>query len=192
MREIRSRRKGIFRESSAIVSGHSFLLPVLELLIICLVGVSCSSTTSPEPLTENLGQPDLVVASLTHSPANPTTADTMTFVVTVQNLGNAKAGVSVLTLRVGWESNSLSYQVPSLAPNATFQVTYTHQVVYAQNYLNTATADATNIVAESDESNNITTDLFTVTGGAQPNLMMGNLERSRIAPIKAREELKLI
>lgn len=114
-------------------------------------------------VTGNFGQLDLVVASLTHSPANPTTADTMTFVVTVQNIGNATAGASVMSLRVGWEANPLWYSVPPLAPNATYQVTYTHQVVYAQCYLNTATADATNVVTESNESNNEATDLFTVT-----------------------------
>jgi len=121
-------------------------------------------------VTGNFGQPDLVVASLTHSPTNPTTADTMTFVVMVQNIGNATAGASVMSLTVGWEVDSLCYIVPSLAPNATYQVTYTHQVVYAQSYLNTATADATNVVTESNESNNVATDSFAVTSAGQNRL----------------------
>jgi len=107
--------------------------------------------------------PDLVVASLTHSPTNPTTADTITFVATVQNIGSGTAGSSVLEFGIGGENPRPTYPVPSLAPSATFQVTRTAQLAVAQGYTNTATADVTSVVAESNESNNVTTDVYTVT-----------------------------
>jgi PKD repeat protein len=125
--------------------------------------LSNASGSASARQTVNITAPDLVVSSLTHSPANPTTADTITFVATVQNIGNAAAGASVLRFQVGGETYPPTYNVPSLAPGATFQVTRTAQLTVAQNYQNTATADVTNAVAESNETNNVTTDTFTVT-----------------------------
>ncbi len=43
-------------------------------------------------VTATVGQPDLVVSSLTHSPAAPTTSDTITFKAVVKNIGSATAG----------------------------------------------------------------------------------------------------
>ena len=121
-------------------------------------------TTDTYTVTESQ-EPDLVVSSLTHSPTNPTTADTITFVATVQNIGSAPAAASVLRFRIGGESSPPTYPIPTLAPSATYSVTRTAQLT-AQNYVNEATADFTGVVSESNESNNVTTDTYTVTAAS--------------------------
>jgi subtilase family serine protease len=120
--------------------------------------------------------------SLTHSPANPTTADTITFVATVQNIGNATAGPSVLQFQVGGETYPPTYNVPSLAPGASCQVTRTLQLTVAQNYQNTATADYTNVVAESNETNNVTIDLYRVSAAPYPDLRAGLFDDDSVRP----------
>ncbi|GAJ01864.1 unnamed protein product, partial [marine sediment metagenome] len=82
--------------------------------------------------------PDLIVESLTHSPVNPTTADTITFTAVVKNVGSAAAGASTLEFRVGGEFPYPTYPVPALAPGASHTV-QRQEVLSAQSYLNTAT-----------------------------------------------------
>ena len=108
--------------------------------------------------------PDLIVESLTHSPANPTTADTITFTAVVKNVGTAAAGASTLEFRVGGEFPYPTYPVPALTPGASHTV-QRQEVLPAQSYLNTATADINDEVTESDETNNQKTDSYTVTQG---------------------------
>jgi hypothetical protein len=45
--------------------------------------------------------PDLILESLTHNPANPTTADEITFTAVVKNIGNSSAGSSTLMFKIG-------------------------------------------------------------------------------------------
>ena len=130
------------------------------------------SMNSNKNVTANFASsalPDLVVASLTHSPVYPRPADTITFVATVQNIGTGTAGASVLQFQIGGETPP-TYNVPSLATNATYQVTRTAQFTVAQRYQVTGTADATQVVTESNENNNVTTDTFTVTTSPQYTL----------------------
>jgi len=110
--------------------------------------------------------PDLIVESMTHDPANPTTADLITFAAVVMNAGTGSAGASTLMFKIGGETPGASetlFSVPALEPGATYTVTRTATLNVAQNYINTATADYTSVVAESNESNNTTTDSYTVT-----------------------------
>src|SRR5204862_3976622 len=53
------------------------------------------------PLTVTVPQPELIVASLNHAPANPTTADLIRFTAVVGNAGSATAGASTLESRIG-------------------------------------------------------------------------------------------
>ena len=101
----------------------------------------------------------------------------MTFTATVTNEGTGTAAASVLTLAVGGESTPQSFNISSLAPGASQTVTRTETLDVAQAYMNTATADANGDVAESDETNNVTTDTFTVTG-ASPDLVVTSLTHS--------------
>src|SRR5437879_6424394 len=117
------------------------------------------------PLTVAVPQPDLIVATLTHAPANPTTADLIRCTAVVRNAGSATAGASTLEFRIGGETPGAPqtrFAVPALAAGQTATVQRELQLT-AGNYRNTATADVANVVAESDETNNVTTDDYTVT-----------------------------
>lgn len=107
--------------------------------------------------------PDLVVESLTHSPANPTTQTQMTFTAVVKNTGTGQAGPSTLSFRVGGETPpGRTFAIPSLAPNQNFTVSRQETMTVAQNYRNTATADINSNVVETNETNNQRTDDYTV------------------------------
>jgi hypothetical protein len=122
--------------------------------------------------------PDLIVESLTHSPANPTTADQITFTAVVKNVGTASAGASTLMFRIGGETPGApktQFSVPALAPGASKTVTRLLTLNVAQNYMNTATADYTSLVAESNETNNTTTDTYAVTQLARVSTISGKV-----------------
>ena len=108
---------------------------------------------------------DLTVKSLSHSPENPTTVDTITFTAVVQNVGWRAAEPSKLSFRVGGETYPPVYPVPALNVGATHTVQRQLQLNVAQNYRNTVTVDIDNSVNESNERNNIATDDYTVTQG---------------------------
>lgn len=113
-------------------------------------------------------KPDLIVESLTHTPENPTTSDLITFVAVVRNVGDDVAGGSILNFRVGGETYGQNFKTPPLNPGETFTATRQMVLGVAQNYRVTATTDSGNAVAESDESNNVTIDVFTVTAPRIP------------------------
>ena len=136
-----------------------------------------TNNVTTDTFTVTGASPDLVVTSLTHFPENPTTEDSITFTATVTNEGTGTAAASVLTLAVGGESTPQSFNISSLAPGASQTVTRTETLDVAQAYMNTAAADANGDVAESDETNNVTTDTFTVTG-ASPDLVVTSLTHS--------------
>lgn len=135
--------------------------------------------TNPTPFSAGGGciranpvpAPDLVVSSLTHTPANPTTNDDIEFVATVKNVGGVAAGSSTLMFKIGGETPGIAntlFEVDALASGESFAVTRTLATLDAQSYTNTATADWDNDVAEFDEANNTTTDSYTVTEATPP------------------------
>jgi len=122
--------------------------------------------------------PDLVVDSFAQSPAAPTTADLITFVMVIRNVGDAPAGPSTAGIDVGGEpAPGQTYAVPALAPGATFQIQRQMVLDVAQGYLNFARADVNNDVAESNEGNNERSLAFVVTAPVldQQNLLDGSL-----------------
>jgi hypothetical protein len=111
------------------------------------------------------GQPDLVVLALTHSPTAPTTETMATFTAVVKNAGAGPAGPSTLLFKIGGETPGAPgtlFGVPSLAAGETYAVSRQMRLSVAQNYLNTAVADYTGAVAESNEANNTKTDSYSV------------------------------
>jgi subtilase family serine protease len=82
--------------------------------------------------------------------------------VFVRNDGNAQAGASTLRFKVGGESSPPEIPVPALDPGEEYRYERKLTLGVAQNYRSTATADALNEVAESDEGNNILIRDFTV------------------------------
>ena len=91
----------------------------------------------------------------------------------VKNVGSAAAGASTLEFRVGGEFPYPTYPVPALAPGASHTV-QRQEVLSAQSYLNTATADINDEVTESNETNNQKTDSYTVTQVSQPAVTTNN------------------
>jgi CARDB protein/flagellar hook capping protein FlgD/Big-like domain-containing protein len=124
---------------------------------------SNTQTGSKTTVIQIAEAPDLIVESLTHDPASPTTSDNITFTAVVRNQGDGPAGASTLNLKVGGESEGSNHEIPPLAAGTTFTVIRNVDPLIAQGYLATATADAGNDVTESNEDNNVTTDEFTVT-----------------------------
>jgi uncharacterized protein YukE len=121
------------------------------------------------------GAPDLIVESLTHTPANPTMADLITFTAVVKNVGNTRAGASQMQFVLGGDPNVYvqppTFGVPELAPGQAYTVERQLQVSAAGTYSIDATADVRNAVAESNEGNNVRTGDYTVTpppAGAPP------------------------
>lgn len=130
-----------------------------------------TNNTTTDSYTVTQVEPDLIVDSLTHAPASPDTETDITFTAVVKNIGTGSAGASTLSFKIGGESPSSPsalFPVPSLAPGASHTETRNLVLTVAQNYLNTAVADFNEDVAESNESNNTTTDAYTVTEVEEP------------------------
>ena len=138
-----------------------------------VVGLIDTLTASPyemiplEQLLDN--ESDLIIESLTHSPESPTTEDVIVFVCTVKNVGDSSAESSTVEFRIGGEGPSSSsnwqhywFAVPSLDIGESFAISRSAQL-RAQRYGNTAIADIFNVVVESDETNNIKRDSYTVS-----------------------------
>ncbi len=126
-----------------------------------------SVTSIPFTVT---GQPDLVVQSLTHSPAFPTIADTITLTAVVRNQGQGPAGPSTLLFKISGETDGAAgtlYAVPALAAGSSF--TIERQLhLGAGAYTSTATADFSGALTESIENNNTIVDDYTVVTAHVP------------------------
>lgn len=116
--------------------------------------VISGATTSP---------PDLVITSITASPANPTTTDVITITLTVRNNGGSTSGATTTTIRVGGETFGQSYSIPALSPGQTGVVSRQETLSVAQNYRTNVAVDPDNIVSEGNENNNTSYIDFTVS-----------------------------
>lgn len=124
---------------------------------------SATGSTSRQVVVQSAAAPDLTVSSMTFSPSSPVVGQTLTFTVTIQNIGNANAGAFrvrlqgaatatqsyISSLFVG-SSRTISLSLPLGASSETF----------------TVTADDLAQVGESNEGNN--TRSVTVTASAPP------------------------
>lgn len=127
------------------------------------VGDVCDTRdTRPESPRE---KPDLIIESLTHSPANPDTNEIITFKAVVKNIGFVESNKSTLEFRIGGETPGPEnrFDVPALAPGKTFTETRQSSFSDAKNYGNTAIADIFDDVDELDEDNNKKTDSYSVS-----------------------------
>ncbi|MFH1646573.1 MAG: CARDB domain-containing protein [Chloroflexota bacterium] len=122
--------------------------------------------------------PDLVISSMTYTPASPTENTTVTFTVTVKNQGSGKASPSDLAFYIDNSLQATSF-VSSLDPTATATRTFTWT---AENRSQTvrAVADLADVVRESDESNNaMTLGLPTIA----PDLIIESITWSPSPPL---------
>jgi len=124
-------------------------------------------TVAPLPI------PDLIVQSLTHTPANPTTTDTVTIMAVVQNTDITSSTASILEIDVAGELMPATYEIPPLLPQATYHIERQMNFIAPGFYQVTATADVNNDVVEAYENNNTTTDTINVIEA--PDLIVSSL-----------------
>jgi hypothetical protein len=109
--------------------------------------------------------PDLQVTGITSNPPNPAVGQAVSFTVAVNNRGTSSAAASVTRLTVG--GTTLNGTTAAIAAGATSNVAIsgTWSATNGGATL-TATADATNTVAETNESNNTLSRAIVVGRGA--------------------------
>ncbi|MFJ6197392.1 CARDB domain-containing protein [Micromonospora sp. NPDC092111] len=123
------------------------------------------TASTPLVVTQAPG-PDLQVVGITSNPPNPAVGTAVTFTVAVRNRGTtgAPAG-SVTRLTVG--GTTLNTTTPAVAAGATVNVAVSGSwTASAGGATITATADATDVVAETNESNNSFSQAIVVGRGA--------------------------
>ncbi|MGW1034001.1 CARDB domain-containing protein [Streptomyces antibioticus] len=110
--------------------------------------------------------PDLEVRSITTSPANPAVGQAVSFTVAVHNRGTSAAPAgSVTRLQAG--STTLNGTTGQVAPDATVNVAIAGTwTATAGGATLTATADATGVITETNENNNVFTRSLVVGRGA--------------------------
>ena len=128
-----------------------------------------TDNTASQPILIGVPQPDLVVSSLSHDPANPTTVNDIDFTATVKNVGNASAGASTLSFQIDSLSHPESpsdsaalWSVGALEPGESETIVRAEGIPEAEAVTVTALADFNDVVAELDENNNTSIDTFTV------------------------------
>ncbi|CCH16603.1 CARDB domain-containing protein [Micromonospora lupini] len=128
-------------------------------------GNNSLTAASPLVVTQAPG-PDLQVLSIASNPPNPAVGASVTFTVAVRNRGTTATGTSTVTrLVVG--GTTLNTTTASIAAGATATVAVSGSWTATSGGATiTATADATNVVAETNESNNAFSQAIVVGRGA--------------------------
>ncbi|MFF2738325.1 CARDB domain-containing protein, partial [Streptomyces cyaneofuscatus] len=123
------------------------------------------TTASPLVVGQSPG-PDLEVRSITSSPSNPAVGAAVSFTVAVHNRGTSAVSAGTVTrLTVG--STTLNGTTPAVPAGATVNVPISGTWTAASGGATlTATADATNLVAETNETNNVLARSIVVGRGA--------------------------
>ncbi|MFE9676662.1 CARDB domain-containing protein [Streptomyces sp. NPDC006259] len=110
--------------------------------------------------------PDLEVRSIATSPANPAVGTPVSFTVAVHNRGTTAVPAGSVT-RVQAGSTTLNGTTGQVAPDATVDVRISGAwTATAGGATVTATADATGVVTETDENNNVLAKSLVVGRGA--------------------------
>jgi subtilase family serine protease len=114
--------------------------------------------------------PDLVVASITWLPVNPSIGDKVTFSVTVKNQGNKTAAGSNVNLSI--DGNTRGYrEIHWLEAGENTTATFTWPAISGSHTLEVS-ADRLNQVKESDETNNNVAVTYTT---AAPDLVIDSI-----------------
>ncbi|MEV6627795.1 CARDB domain-containing protein [Amycolatopsis sp. NPDC051106] len=109
--------------------------------------------------------PDLEVTGITSNPPNPAAGTAVSFTVAVHNRGTSASGTSVTRLTAG--ATTLTGATAAIAAGATANVAISGTWTATSGGATlTATADATNTVAETNESNNELARAIVVGRGA--------------------------
>jgi len=124
-----------------------------------------TGTTTRQVSVQMPTAPDLLIQSLSNSPLNPTIGQSVTFFFTLQNAGNASAGLFRVRL-TGTASSTQTY-VSQLAAGASQPLNLTLPLTAASETF-TVTVDDLNQVSESNESNNTRSITVTAATPAAP------------------------
>jgi hypothetical protein len=128
-------------------------------------GNNTFTASSPLVVAQAPG-PDLQVLSVASNPPNPAVGAQVTFTVAVQNRGISATGATTVT-RVTVGGTTLNANTPSIAAGATANVAMTGSWTATSGGATiTATADATNAVTETNETNNALSRSIVVGRGA--------------------------
>ncbi|OGO30532.1 MAG: hypothetical protein A2Z29_11165 [Chloroflexi bacterium RBG_16_56_11] len=152
------------------------LLSAVLIFSVIITGIAWAGLINPRASAATSGI-DLVVENISLSPANPVIADTVSITVTIKNSGTELAPDSYVVCYV--DASILSTQaVAPLAAGTMTTKTFTWQ---AQPGLHTvkATADSSELVPETDETNNTRTFTFTTLA---PDLFVESLSWSPVNP----------
>ncbi|MFJ2651432.1 CARDB domain-containing protein [Streptomyces sp. NPDC087420] len=110
--------------------------------------------------------PDLQVLSIDSTPANPAVGSPVQFTVAVKNRGTTASGATTVT-RVAVGGTTLNTNTPSIAAGATTNVSVNGSWTATSGGATlVATADATNVVTETNETNNAFSRSIVVGRGA--------------------------
>ncbi|GIH23656.1 hypothetical protein Aph01nite_19660 [Acrocarpospora phusangensis] len=110
--------------------------------------------------------PDLQVTGITSNPPNPAVGAQVTFTVAVNNRGTTASGVTTVT-RLSVGGTTLNTNTASIAAGATANVAITGSWTATSGGATiTATADATNVLTETNEGNNTLSQSIVVGRGA--------------------------
>lgn len=128
-------------------------------------GNNTLTATSPLVVTQAPG-PDLQVLGITANPPNPAVGAPVTFTVAVKNRGTAATGATTVT-RLAVGGTTLNTSTASIAAGATANVAVSgNWTATSGGATITATADATNVVTETNETNNTFSQAIVVGRGA--------------------------
>lgn len=125
-----------------------------------------SLTASTQLVVGQAPGPDLLITNITSNPPNPAVGASVTFTVSVNNRGTTASGATTVTrLTVG--GTTLNTNTSSIAAGATVNVPVTGSWTATSGGATiTATADATNVVTETNETNNSLSKAIVVGRGA--------------------------
>jgi hypothetical protein len=110
--------------------------------------------------------PDLQVTNITWTPSNPAVGAAVTFTVSVNNRGTTAVSAGTTTRVVAGSTTLNNTSTPSIAAGATVNVSVGTWTATSGGATITATADATGIVAETNETNNALSRSVVVGRGA--------------------------
>jgi len=121
--------------------------------------------------------PDLIIEQITWTPSEPSIGDTVTFTVTVKNQGEAISGYAYIVYYID-NIQLTSGRVNPVSHNATDNQTFTWTVTTGEHVIK-AFVDSTDIVDESDETNNEKVTIFTPSA---PDLIVESIDWSHNEP----------
>jgi len=121
--------------------------------------------------------PDLIVEQIAWSPSEPIIGDTVTFTVTVKNQGEGRSNYAHIAYYID-NIQITSDRVNPISTNATDNQTFTWAAIAGEHVIK-AFVDYTEVVAESDETNNEKVITLVPVG---PDLIIESIDWSRNDP----------